>query len=761
MDPTSKPSIFVSHVVDQDESNYGPGDSFMLASVDVSRLDFRHRQELQSILEDKDKLILERTSEHRHLLDENSLLKEGISARETELNRTKKAMSDQVAEIKDYKEKLKSQHEELLGRLRMAEEVLKDVSVYASAMTKLVVLVYSKSLEVFTHPEVSNIQAVTKEFDTVLKEIDRCFLPIEEKRGKKPKRIIGSLEELKNSYKFIQDRIKVSKWVSSYEEFCKERDNNSNKGRTSFRGGSFRGGSFTGMNQASSPINVETLKINQDLNLSLSSEGSKLFFDLSKLITDISKSQIQDTSNLDKLFSHSLLACIEGSKDYLEKNCQGSNVAEKFKINRQSSLVELQAEKDSLLQAAADEEMTDLEEKIYATMKDNAALKDQLVNDRHMLQRQHANLTTLTEESGQLQTQLDDVDQSLREVSRMIEDETAKFDTLLADLNSKKLKLKTSQSELAAIKMQNTEMQGTVKEITKRVNSDKASLEFINQDRMIVKQSNGDMIANRESVHAIESLVSPVKDQPNNHQFDSPFTPLRDLAKTSNIAKSDINEDLMVQLDQVRSKLRDHQSAESVEGYAESVEEFRNLCLQIAEREVANVKCGWMTQLMADMNEQLKVVRDSANDLQEKAKLAEQSLSKKRSELTQSVADEAKSKEAYIKSELKLEIHQQKVLTLQDSIEKYRTMMADAERQADLKRRDELMLSEKLGKSKRRAIELQPIVNRRDDEALMEPLIPIDKIDHSMPTVNISYVRVCIACAIPVMIAYFLLAYKL
>ena len=720
------------------------------------------------MIEDKDSLILERSTAHRLLIDENSLLKEEIDAKVTELGRTEKALDEQLGDIKVYKEKLRSQHEELLGRLRLAEEALKEVAAYGSSLTKLVVLVYSKSIEAFEHQDSSKSVGITKEFETLLKELERNFQPIQEKRSKKPKRIIGSLEEVKNSYKFINDRIKAEKWIALFDAFCKE-GGSPNREKLSFRSSSFRSPSLVPVSATSNITQADTI---ESLTCALSPEGNELLNNLSKIIKDTAKSQIKSQEDLDKLFSHNLMKCLDKAKDYIDKHSQTADTVSKYRINRQSSLAGLQLEHVNLTQAAADDEITDLESQIYDAMMSNAALKDQLVSDQHALQRHHANIKVLTDENTSMQTQLDDLDHSVREAVRMLEAENEQYDKLLLELNQKKYKLRSIESEHSTVKNQIYEINPKIKHISKMIKESKSSLSsplVIMPVKSEAKDQND--LAPQSNILAVEltTAASPIK-RGTSHEFASPFTPLKDLVSTKtlnqqvSISSLPNDDPLKQQLAKLQLQVKDQQRLDDQDiAYTKLVDEFKSLCMQVAKHEAIDLRSKLFADALNNIIANMSSLKDSCTQMEVGARQAEESLNKKRSELSQIVAEESKSREAYIKSELKLELHHQKILTLQDSIDKYRTMMADAQKQASYKRRDELRLNEKLDRAKEQMVELQPVYRVKDEEnGIREALIPKD--DVTMPPVvsidGISYLRVCIACAIPVMIAYLLQVYR-
>lgn len=117
--------------------------SLMIADFDLSRLDSKRQMEIANLIYEKDKLITEKSEEHKEILEDHQLLKEDYIIKEIELERTNKAYAELKEEVYQYKERIRVHHEDIVHRLKQTEEVVKELAAYITSICKLTVGLYS------------------------------------------------------------------------------------------------------------------------------------------------------------------------------------------------------------------------------------------------------------------------------------------------------------------------------------------------------------------------------------------------------------------------------------------------------------------------------------------------------------------------------------------------------------------------------------------------------------------------------------------
>ena len=213
---------------------------------------------------------------------------------------------------------------------------------------------------------------------------------------------------------------------------------------------------------------------------------------------------------------------------------------------------------------------------------------------------------------------------------------------------------------------------------------------------------------------------------------------------------------------------------------------FKQLCSELAKYEAEQTKTRLFQEELKSLNEQIVQVTFTCQDTIKKRDELQFELNKKKQQLNALIAEEKAAKESYIKCELRMEINQQKMIQVQADIAKLQSQTDETKREIENKRRDLLVKNDQLNKtSNKLAIEMQEL-KRLDEEAHgrrtgggvesnigdrhgnFEPLL------HEYNTVqgghvdiakkvsiDVSYFKVSLACALPMAIAYLLYLFRI
>ncbi len=188
--------------------NHSPGSelnqSLIYGDIDLSRLDLKRQQDIAALIMDKDKLILENSTQHRAILKDYELLLDAFTMKDLELKRTNQAYSELLSQLDQFKTKAKAQHEEVLSRLKDTEATLTDVVNYASSVVKFAELLYGQSIKACDSLRTGDMVDIEKEFHPIWNGVTRAIKPIEERYKLKPKRILVSLEQTVASYNHLK-----------------------------------------------------------------------------------------------------------------------------------------------------------------------------------------------------------------------------------------------------------------------------------------------------------------------------------------------------------------------------------------------------------------------------------------------------------------------------------------------------------------------------------------------------------------------------
>jgi IMP dehydrogenase/GMP reductase len=122
----------------------------MVNDIDLSGLSVKKAHDLQELIENKDKLILENSEKHYGILQNYEQLKSEYIVKQTELERTEDAYQTLLRDITVYKENHKKQHAELVARVRMTEESFKELGTHYVSLAEYTLCVYNTCIKSYS-----------------------------------------------------------------------------------------------------------------------------------------------------------------------------------------------------------------------------------------------------------------------------------------------------------------------------------------------------------------------------------------------------------------------------------------------------------------------------------------------------------------------------------------------------------------------------------------------------------------------------------
>lgn len=705
--------------VDSNKSGFEPLTSFMISDLDVSKLDARHRAELASILENKDKLILEKTTLHKEILEDYNKLKSEYIIKQTEVERLNKALDDQKKEITEYRDKMKTQHEEMVSRIRVAEEAVKEVAALLTGVTKVSIFLFSKATSQFT--KTSRDSSMLDQLETMMKELEKSCKPIVDKILVKPKRILQPLEESKKAVSLIKDTISSKVWSESLETLLSR----------------FEQGN---LNQSSTQ---KSLPVSTQFN----SKVAPLIENLSTLISKLT--DLANEPNKDDVALKEISEFILQNKEIIQYPDQGVDLRslQKETIEKELNLarLDIQIEKNRILKKELEDRLSNYE---TAFNEKKSIFETEYEEIRKLRENLNSRLSQGLKETS-YQNGQDIKDMEVFNVGRSFANAASPI---------KKDQIPDFTSPFTPVKdfmMSNEKDQN---EIKNPVNDKKEVIQSFTKSEFIKASSSIDI---SKSIDLSSSSKIGEKNNQENLLWSSMQQPQK-------LAVKDF-------LEGQASQLAEAISQQEEEGPTKNQLEqlslrFKALCVQLARHETEIVRSKLLAQELAQVNETISHLETSIVELKKADAMLQEETLKKRTSIIALTSEEKSLKETYIRAQLKLELNQQKILMLQTDITRLQVKIDDLEREADTKRRDLLLKEDQHSKLKEKVALEMTEIKRLDEETKVKeinrPLLSREpdsqhgqfveqKID-----LQINYWKVCMACALPVLITYFLQVFR-
>lgn len=817
MDLSSEPHN--RDVLDLDQSL---NSSMMIADLDVSKLDARAQLELSNLLENKDRLILEKSEKHKAILQDYALLKEQFIIKETENERLRKSLADVKVEIKEYRDKTKAQHEDIVTRLKMTEETVSEMARLLTSASKFVSGLAGqlpKALSDCNKLAYMDFEAFVEPYH---RDLDSSVRAIIDKQKTNPKRLMAYLEEARNAYNKMKDKSSSLPIQQVYDEIVKTRGEEK-QARASIRQ-SLRMQSQRGASDALPQKGPSTPR--KVVITNLDKEWSDLASKLNK--GDLSDGEFKNDPNFEEklkdltdsvknLSNEVLLAgkkekpgkavvlkiadFIFGQNDFIltcldslpsNSSNKASQVApslkylsgqlldrrEKLQANLQSSINTLQFDLDQLT-----------EEQFEADVECKE-LFNQLCEIRDKVEDRKTELEFLNRKVGRLSEEVRVERERLNEVE--LERQRANGDLLI------------EQGAYFEARRKGDRLQDEIKMIEERTNF------YTNQTKEKLQQAVGVdkqleyskaklSDASKHSKRLYEVEKADKKDRLANWEEVSPIPKAKGLNDIGESDSKSLQSKLQGESTPKKIVSNSNTTPSNLPGMLSSLGNF----LEILSGKLSNQSLGASSEptgfssishsstvpTTEDISpiEQLlsSIISNLSSSTSPNLSQAQQALTKKNQGVSTLQTEERALREEYLRAELKLELARQKTLQINSEIDKLKGLTDRTERDIEAEQREFMVrarqkenLHKKSNNSKnpigqRGSSGMQEMKELKDsnfDEeerigGLSEPLLA----NHSLGTISkeaiekltIKYWKVCLACAIPVLITYFLLGLQI
>ena len=507
-----------------DQSN-----SLFIGDLDLSKYDPKKQAEIATLMEDKEKQILEKSSLHKEALDNLDTLKKDILSKETEVERLKMLLTDQKSEITDYREKMRNQHDEVLGRLRASEEVVKDMSNYIASQTKLIIGLYNlqlKNLLEVTTPKQSK-QNLADSVDLYLKEVEKCFRPLGEKQTKGLKRLQASLDETKSNNSAVFDKIQPKQlneaYLSSSNTLEQLRANNNllktdleklNTEHQKLKSKMPAQTSDDQNKQSGSQLDRKNFVDLKELRSLLDKFDTKSLVRpiLAKFLDNLSNINCLDTSATPNEIEISVYGMLvdtitvatefmelkgltnpldktQNLKDALaeqqtKKPLKLGKVSQKIQGFRETQETSIQNENTTLQYDLSHflEENTGIDEQLQDVLKANHELKDRIATARKHTEYQNSRIKSLKAEKEDLEKQHSSLTGQIKDYEKMVQEESNGFSKLKEKVFTVKDKVREQEDELLRIHQRKKEFEQTLKEAEERERKNKKKLDLARRE---------------------------------------------------------------------------------------------------------------------------------------------------------------------------------------------------------------------------------------------------------------------------------------
>ena len=789
--------------------------SFMVGDLDLSRLDARRQAELAAILEDKEKLILEKSLKHKEILDNYDTLKQQFIIKDTEAERLKKAMSDQKTEIVDFRDKMKIQHEEIVGRVKQAEETVRDLSGYITSMTKLAVAVYSLSVKALNESTRGGNVNFVDTLESVLKDLEKSFKPVSEKYAKNPKRLLALLEEVKTAHNFSKDRIQPKMLAEAFENLKAAKEEEKQK-KLSMRKESIKRGNAPMAGQAGdsdldhllprlgkdSKETVERLQRTVHKFKDIKSTGTDADRDVFAAVADFfahandylltnAEKYTDPTPKMtptQKSGKPPLPVASPGDPEKLKLKIPA--LTEKLRVFREqfestisSDNASLQFDYDHFLQ-----ENTGLDDQIYELLKQNQEMKEKIASERLTIEFNQKRLADLTSESASLTAQLNDVQLSSSNANLLLTEENNSLIELKNKLFAAKEKLKDSEDEILRIRNRRQEYEKTLKEIEEGQKTAKDKLEYARRDEKIghtegfgekQKLFSSPVVAPKQ----ISETGSPGLQNPqmapqgtfSDNKTMELITPIK--------MKTDVSGGEWTDAIHPIATLKQGLGQEGLPAIGNTTTPVDE-CLQSLSARYSSL-CKEMSNFGKSLNQSnaleaelqsLEVQIKATTEAIQKLNLRNEELAgearQKRQVLLSLQREEQESKQKYIKEELKMESDRFRTVQLQGEIAKIQNRTEEVKREGEYKKKDLIAKQDQLAKYTSKLNNMTSDNKKLDEELaqtsrkvaegydkLSEPLLsdqsPVKGTE--LLSHEVTYAKLVLSAAIPLLIGYLLI----
>ncbi len=454
--------------------------SFMIADLNISKLELKRQVELAALLENKDRLILEKSEQHKEILQDYQSLRDQFIIKQTELERTNKALADQKAEILDFREKMKAQHEDIVSKLKSTEEAFKELANYVTSVTKYTVFAYSQAVGALSEAQNNNtLINLVDGFEPFTRDLERAVKPIQDRHKKNPKRILSYLEEAKQSYTYLKDKIQPAHLSNAFDSLLSHMNSNLST-RLSIR------------KESILPDNIYRDYIDKGgIELTEQMRGlSELIFGVKKAIRDEKGEilELQVCSKLNDFLKMALPKMAAATQKYFPKSVEDKDRDESSliedsakKTDHNSSALSLQdpaivpllssltarvsAYRDQLAaQLATDtkslqydlqsyiESSTGIEEDLYTLMMQNQNTKEKIAEERYKVEKAQKKLGLLAIEKEKLEAELNEAQADLSSSEGLMLEESKDFEEVLDKTVKLQLAIQSKKAQIDCAK---------------------------------------------------------------------------------------------------------------------------------------------------------------------------------------------------------------------------------------------------------------------------------------------------------------------
>lgn len=785
--------------------------SFMIADLNISRLDAKRHAELAALLENKERLILEKSEQHKEILQDYEALREQFIIKQTELERANKALADQRAEILDFREKMKAQHEDIVSKLKATEEAFKELANLLTSVTKFSVFAFTQAVGALSEAQNNNtLINLVDGFEPFSRDLDKAAKPIQERHKKNPKRILSYLEEAKQSYTYLKDRVQPTHLSNAFDSLLSHMNSNLST-RLSIR------------KESILPDNIFRDYIDKGgIELTEQMRGlSELNFAVKKCIRDEKGEQLEALvcSKLNEFLKLALpkmaavthkyfpqaggdkdredYSLVEDSAKKTDPNSSAlslqdpaigpmlSVLAARVSTYRDQLSAQLATDTKSLQQDLQSyiESSTGIEEDLYTLMMQNQNTKEKLAEERYKVEKAQKRLGLLATEKEKLEAQLNEAQADLSAAEGLLLEESKDFEDVLqksaklqvalqvkkahiegaksaAGLERSKLAelLETQQRLEAALQEEQAAVLSLAAEnkaMCERIEEIRLARECLRREQRLQREAAEDFAGKLQvaplSASTPEKAIekhfeatlqhSPIA-APADAKTRSPFTGAKESIKQMERHYNASPEDAAQppsrspSFEQPSSGSHGRRLAAAAEKLLplepDSVTQssvlawIGNLLLQAQHLDPAADK-----EALESLERDISALDASIKKMKAREAQAEFECAKKRQQLATLAQEESALKDNYIKSELKLELTQQKIIQTQADISRLRGMIEEAKRDTDGKRKELMLKSETLARLEKGKAPDPPELRRLDvelgaDKRLVE-LVPLNR----------------------------------
>lgn len=711
------------HMDNNDDVSYN-NNTLDIYNSRIDKYDSKRQFEIKELLESKEKMILEKSSQHKAILDDYQLLREDYIIKETEVERLNRQLTEMRSAMADDRQKMKAKHEEMINKIKVYEEMIKDISSFISSSSKYCVEAFSQCLGAMRSVAESSVSASDR-FVQIEEDIDSSFERVLYHINNRPKRILVYLDHIKQAYNMMKDKVSATQVSDAYEDLVSFvahttsnrlsiRRNNISSGETvpnlykqyidmngidmseflrhTFEMYSELNGAINGIDSSNvRSVDNRICHMIYEYVHRISDKISSLYKFNNHLPSD-APAQRDDSSNMISLSDPSLGAILRSVSSRLQED------RDKMKGVLSSDTQSLQHDIQTYI-----ESNTGIEEEVYALMQQNQAAKDRLSVELMKGERLKKRLSLLVQEKEKLAHEMSDIEHDLSNIESMIDEEERQYEETLSRSQRLNIDVQSKRSYLSRVKQRKEEEKDRMKEVR-------------------------DIIDVHPHDHA-EGIYIDIDDSHTNGMVEAIISLLRETY--SHIISSSYTDEV----------------------YRRTMNEID------------------------DINTRVKDMRRKIEDNDQEA-------NRKRQILNNMIVEENSVKDNYIRTELKVEITQQRIIQVQQEINRLHIMMDEAKRESDQKKKELLVKAENLTKVERKAsIEMTEFRKHYDDSSsgrkkaptsaikkstLSEPLIYDNEdnvyvqkaIDNPLiTTINISYLHLWLATSCPVLLLWVL--YKL